>query len=47
LLGTDFVVARMLASIPLPMLAGLIARLLLQLVPDLPIGGSRPAGGEE
>ena len=47
LLGTNFVVARMLASIPLPVLAGVIARLLLQLVPDLPIGGSRPAGGGE
>ena len=47
LLGTDFVVARMLASIPLPVLAGFIARLLFQLVPDLPIGGSRRLRGDE
>lgn len=45
LLGPDFVLARALASLPLPLLAGLVARLLIQFLPDLPIGRGRMSGG--
>ncbi len=47
LLGSDFVFARMLASLPLPIAAGLIARFLMRFVPDLPIGRTRISGGGE
>lgn len=46
LLGPDFVVARALASLPLPLMAGFIARLLIRFVPGLPIGSSRAIGGD-
>src|SRR5690606_38575407 len=37
LLGLDFVLARALASVPLPIAAGYVARLVFRLVPDLTI----------
>ena len=45
LLGADFALARVLASLPLPLAAGLIARLLFRFLPDLPIGRARMTGG--
>ncbi len=45
LLGHDFVLARVLASLPLPLAAGLIARVLIRFRPGLPIGRSGPTGG--
>ncbi len=38
LLGSDFVIARMLASLPLPIVAGLVARILVNRLPNIPIG---------
>lgn len=47
LLGLDFVLARALASVPLPIAAGYVARLVFRLVPDLTIGRARrPHEGE-
>lgn len=45
LLGPDFALARVLASLPLPLFAGIIARLLIRFLPDLPIGRARLSGG--
>lgn len=42
LLGTDFVLARFLASLPLPLIAGLFARALVRYLPDIPIGRDGP-----
>lgn len=47
LLGSDFVVARALASLPLPLVSGLIARQLMRFIPELPIGRGRVTGGGE
>lgn len=47
LLGHDFVMVRVLASLPLPIVSGLVARLLMRLVPELPIGRSRVTSGGE
>ena len=47
LLGPDFVTLRILASLPLPLVSGLVARLLMRFVPELPIGRARVTGGEE
>lgn len=41
LLGTDFVLARALASLPLPIAAGFLARQLIPYLPNLTIGGVR------
>ncbi|MCL4766970.1 MAG: permease [Hyphomicrobiaceae bacterium] len=45
LLGSDFVVARALASLPLPLIAGFIARLLIRALPGIPIGRGRAVSG--
>jgi uncharacterized membrane protein YraQ (UPF0718 family) len=42
LLGQDFVIARFLASLPLPFIAGLMARALVRLVPNVPVGRGDP-----
>src|SRR5690606_10269135 len=47
LLGHDFVAVRVLASLPLPLVSGAVARLLMRLVPELPIGRARVPGGGE
>lgn len=47
LLGPDFVTARAIASLPLPVVSGLIARLLMRFIPELPIGRARVTGGDE
>jgi uncharacterized membrane protein YraQ (UPF0718 family) len=45
LLGPDFVIARFLASLPLPVIAGLVARFLIRWWRDVPVGrGGPPAG---
>lgn len=47
LLGVDFVLVRSLASLPLPIAAGYMARLLFRLVPNMTIGRApRTDGGE-
>lgn len=45
LLGSDFVITRFLASLPLPLLAGVFARWLIHIRPDIPIGRGGPPGG--
>lgn len=47
LLGPDFVGVRILASLPLPIVAGVVARMLMRLMPELPIGRVRATGGSE
>ncbi len=47
LMGLDFVTARTLASLPLPLVSGLIARLLMRFIPELPIGRTQVKGGGE
>ena len=47
LLGPDFVTARAIASLPLPVASGLIARLVMRFIPELPIGRGRVTGGDE
>ena len=42
LLGTDFVLTRFLASLPLPLIAGLFARELVRYLPNIPIGRDGP-----
>ena len=46
LLGTDFVITRFLASLPLPLVAGLFARAVIRIVPTVPIGRGGPPGGK-
>lgn len=46
LLGPDFVLARIVACLPLPIVAGLFARLLMHFIPDLPIGRMQASGGD-
>jgi len=45
LLSHDFVIARFLASLPLPLIAGLLARAVIRAVPTVPIGRNGPPGG--
>jgi uncharacterized membrane protein YraQ (UPF0718 family) len=47
LMGLDFVTARVLASLPLPLVSGLIARFLMRFIPELPIGRTHVKGGGE